>query len=460
MAPAASVLAAACASTTAQAPVSFKDVSVHDPSVILAGETYYIFGSHLAAAKSADLKNWEMTGAGANERNPLFINVREDLKETFEWAESRTLWAPDVVRLTDGRFALYYCACKGDSPRSALGLATSSRPEGPYQNQGILLKSGMWGQPSEDGRVYDPRIHPNAIDPSVFYDPEGRLWMVYGSYSGGIFIMKLDPKTGLRLPGQGYGRKLTGGNHARIEGAYILRSPETKLYYLYVSFGGLDSRGGYNIRVMRSRQPDGPYVDAAGNQMIKAMADPSKPLFDDRSIEPYGTKLAGGFQFRDGYGYVSPGHNSAINDPKTKRSFIILHARFPGKGEGHQVRVHELVMNAKGWPLIAPYRYASLAERDVELSEVPGAFEVINHGSAITSDLALPQEIRLEQGGRISGAHQGTWKLGAKGLMTLALGGVHYDGIILRQTRPEDGAKTLTFTALSEKGTALWGIRR
>lgn len=458
-APAASLFAAACASTTAQAPVVFMEVSVHDPSIILAGDTYYVFGSHLAAAKSSDLKNWEMVGAGANERNPLFTNVREELKETFEWAESRTLWAPDVVKLKDGRFALYYCACKGDSPRSALGLATSDQPEGPYKNQGILLKSGMWGQPSEDGRVYDPRIHPNAIDPSVFYDPSGRLWMVYGSYSGGIFIMKMDPKTGKPLPGQGYGKKLTGGNHARIEGAYILRSPETKLYYLFVSFGGLDSRGGYNIRVMRSNQPDGPYVDAAGNQMIKAIADPSKPLFDDRSIEPYGTKLAGGFQFEGGHGYVSPGHNSAINDTKTGRSFIVFHARFPGRGEGHQVRVHELVMNTKGWPLIAPYRYASLTGRDVKLDEIPGKFQTVNHGSAITAELTRSQEVSFEQGGKISGALQGTWKLGTKGLIELTLGGVRYDGVILRQTKPEDGSRTLAFTALSDKGVALWGMR-
>ena len=52
--------------------------------------------------------------------------------------------------------------------------------------------------------------------------------MVYGSYSGGIFILKMDKATGKPLPGQGYGKKLLGGNHSRIEGPYILYHPETQ----------------------------------------------------------------------------------------------------------------------------------------------------------------------------------------------------------------------------------------
>jgi arabinan endo-1,5-alpha-L-arabinosidase len=106
----------------------------------------------------------------------------------------------------------------------------------------------------------------------------------------------MDPATGLPLPGQGYGKKLTGGNHARIEGAYILYSPESDYYYLFLSFGGLAADGGYNIRIGRSRDPDGPYHDAAGNDLIEARGAPGT-IFDDASIEPYGVKLMGNWQF-------------------------------------------------------------------------------------------------------------------------------------------------------------------
>lgn len=63
-------------------------------------------------------------------------------------------------------------------------------------------------------------------------------------YSGGIFILEMDKKTGFPLPGQGYGKKLIGGNHSGIEGAYILYHPETQYYYLYMSFGGLPLTAG------------------------------------------------------------------------------------------------------------------------------------------------------------------------------------------------------------------------
>ena len=85
---------------------------------------------------------------------------------------------------------------------------------------------------------------------------------------------QLDAATGLPLPGQGYGKHLMGGNHARVEGAYILFSPTSKYYYLFTSFGGLDAVGGYNVRVARSLQPDGPYLDGAGTSMV-ALSDSS-----------------------------------------------------------------------------------------------------------------------------------------------------------------------------------------
>ena len=39
---------------------------------------------------------------------------------------------------------------------------------------------------------------PNCIDPCVFYDDDDNLWMSYGSWSGGIFMIRLDKTNGLR----------------------------------------------------------------------------------------------------------------------------------------------------------------------------------------------------------------------------------------------------------------------
>ena len=71
----------------------FHEASVHDPSIVRdENGMFYVFGSHLAAAKSPDLMRWELIASGVSDGNPLIPNVREELRETLEWAESDTLW--------------------------------------------------------------------------------------------------------------------------------------------------------------------------------------------------------------------------------------------------------------------------------------------------------------------------------------------------------------------------------
>src|SRR5699024_2007563 len=148
----------------------------------------------------------------------LFEDVKAELAESFEFAKTDTLWASDIIQLSDGRYYLYYCFCEGSSPLSTLGVAVADNIEGPYKDQGVFLTSGV-----EDlnGEPYDATTEPNVIDPHVFYDNDGKLWMVYGSYSGGIFILEMDEDTALPKENQDYGKKLLGGNHSRIEAPYI-----------------------------------------------------------------------------------------------------------------------------------------------------------------------------------------------------------------------------------------------
>lgn len=431
--------------------------SVHDPSIIKADDTYYVFGSHLAAAKSTDLRNWKQIETRVHERNRLIPNVFTELEETFTWAQTNTLWAPDVIQLPDGRYYMYYCACRGDSPLSALGVAVSDNIEGPYKNLGIILKSG--GLRAPDGSIYDATRHPNVVDPHVFFDAEGKLWMVYGSYSGGIFILEMDPETGFPLPDQGYGKKLVGGNHSRIEGPYILYNPTTKYYYLFLSFGGLDSRGGYNIRVARSKNPDGPYYDPQGKNMIDAHG-PRGSFFDDKAIEPYGAKLVGNFLFRSDYefyGYVSPGHNSAYHDPETDRYFVIMHTRFPRTGEYHEVRTHQIFFNEDGWPVMSVLPYAYETAGKVSAEEVVGDYLYVNHGKDISSQRKEAVEIALNEDGTISGAVTGTWKLKSDYFAELTIDGSLYKGVFVRQWDPSAASHVMTFSALSEEGIAVWG---
>ena len=435
----------------------FKEVSVHDPSVIRAEDgTFYIYGSHMAAAKSTDLIQWTMISRDAKAGCTLVENVQEQMKEALSWAQTETFWAPDVQKLKDGRYYLYYCTCRGDSPLSALGLAVSDSPEGPFTDLGILLKSGMPG--------YDASNNPNVVDPCVFFDREDRLWMVYGSYSGGIFILELNPETGFPLENQRYGKKLLGKNHARIEGPYILYSPETEYYYLFLSFGGLGAEDGYNIRVCRSRNPDGPYEDALGQPMIECGGRPGT-FFNDPDYEGYGVKLMGGYcfenlssdtnQFR--LAYRSPGHNSAYYEEETGRYFLIFHTRFAGSGESFKVRVHQMFMNEEGWPVVLPQRYAGETFRPVDPEKQTGTYKVILHGRDINKTEHTSLNVTLGQDGTLSGALTGTWECTAEGVFRCEVEGQTYTGVMTWALDSKENKWVPCFTALDETGAALWG---
>ena len=81
-------------------------VSVHDPSVIEADGTYYIFGSHMSGASSEDLRNWTSIGDGYTQSNPIFDDLL-GTEHVFDYTGSRDsviptddgtyhVWAPDV----------------------------------------------------------------------------------------------------------------------------------------------------------------------------------------------------------------------------------------------------------------------------------------------------------------------------------------------------------------------------
>lgn len=436
----------------------FQNVSVHDPSIVLTDEEKYIIGSHMGVAKTDDLIKWHLVSESVA-TTELFEDIHTELAEEFQYAQTDTLWASDIIQLEDGRYYMYYCLCEGASPRSVLGVAVADDVEGPYKKVETFLHSGSAETP--DGKRYDATIHPNAIDPHVFFDKEGELWMVYGSYSGGIYILPMNRSTGLPLE-EGYGTKLMGGNHSRIEGPYMLYNAETDYYYLFVSFGGLDATGAYNIRVARSKNPDGPFVDMQGQDMIEAKG-PFNSFFDDKAIEGYGTKLIGNYVWDYGKGnplkgYNSPGHNSAYYDEKKDQYFMIFHTRFIGLGERHEVRAHTLLFNEDGWPMITPRRYAGEVIEEVALGDIQGDYMVIEDQNALVPDRIMSQQVTIEAN-KLTGAYSGKVELGKEGLSTITFEGVSVKGQFLPQWDDYAQKQTMTFTGLSDDGTAFMLVR-
>jgi arabinan endo-1,5-alpha-L-arabinosidase len=445
-------------------PIDPNSVSVHDPMIIEEDGTYYIFGSHLGAAKSEDLISWTAIGNGFTPDNPIIPNPTKELKEALEWPDPEdavSTWAKSPIKL-NGKYYLYFSSSAWGATRSAIGLAVADDIEGPYKYDRMIIKSYNEGEINVEGVSHDPNIHPNAIDPHVFFDAEGKLWMLYGSYAGGIFMLEMDPETGYPKSDNTYGKRITGGNHNPMEGSYILYNPKTEYYYLFLSFGTLAPDGGYNIRVARSKNPDGPYFDPQGNDMADLInVDGSNWA----NAEPYGAKMIGNFAFVESkLGYLSPGHNSAYYDEETGKMYVIFHTRYPGQGGIHQVRVHQMLINSKGWPVITPQSYKGETVAKYSKEEVTGIYQYVNHGHDIQAtfgnpggDINLSENIKLAADGTISGAVAGTWQLTGDYTVDLTIDGATYHGVFLKQWDRGLKKNVMTFSALSNEGISIWG---
>lgn len=438
----------------------FEDVSVHDPSIIKSDDMFYIIGSHMQFAQSKDLIKWQQISNSVSD-DQLFKDIRAELAEDFSYAQTDTLWASDIQQFKNGKFYLYYCLCQGASPLSVIGVAVSDNVDGPYEKIESFIYSGTSPQFEEE---YNAAIHPNAIDPHVFYDNDDKLWMVYGSYSGGIYILEMDDETGLPKDRDTYGTYLLGGNHSRIEAPYIQYNDQTGYYYLFTSFGGLDADGGYNVRVARSLNPDGPYEDSEGHMMSDVKGKYGS-LFDDGSIQNFGQKLIGNFVYsgiEERNGYISPGHNSTYFDEETGQYYMIFHTRFPDNGEYHSVRVHQMFFTEAGWPVIAPLRYAGEVINDYTPAQIFGDYSALIFNKLISDEASTPQAIKLSKNGQITGDLSGNWKIADENSQydaEVEISEVVYKGKFISCWDENQHKQVMTFTGTSESGIPLFIVK-
>ncbi len=484
---------------TEMTEVSYNRVSVHDPSVAYDNGTYYIFGSHMAWAKSTDLRNWETFQMNINsEYTDLFGKEWEEYCKTATNPNlNGNLWAPDVVYNPNMGKYCFYMSVNGDDWNSVIVLLTADSIEGPYEYVGPVVYSGF-NTDSHDVKGTDvyqvlgedanltryqniKNTKLNAIDPCVLFDKDGSLWMVFGSWFGGLYMLRLDENTGLRdymttyetIPNEQdayYGYKLHGGFGVSGEGPYIIE--KDGYYYLFVSYGGLVADGGYQMRVFRSEKITGPYVDEAGNSAVYTKE--CNDLF-----EKVGVRIMGSYDWTGNREIrVAQGHNSAYVTEEGE-IFLIYHSRFAdgknGIPEAHEVRVQQLFVNEDGWLVAAPYEYAGekISESGYPIEEMCGDYEFIVHTPTTyyqkagnnTLGIMQPSQITLNEDGTVTGELDGSWTY-EEGTpnMTITVGGVTYKGVFLKMPseqlyfNPNERKVVMTFTALGDN-VAVWGSR-
>ena len=515
-----------------EGPSALKRVSVHDPSVVFdqASSTYYIFGSHRAAAKSTNMMSWEAftapwaTATSTNAANadafttPEVTKVKKGGKEydlnfnAFAWSARGSegynvdgmMWAPDVIYNKKlGKWCMYL-SINGDFWYSSIIMLTADNIAGPYRYQAPVVISGfrsgdsykstdleiVLGEQASLPSRYAPSDNygnhwPNCIDPCVFYDETGKLWMSYGSWSGGIFMLELDEATGLRNYDVTYaesetsdpyfGKKIAGGHYVSGEASYI--EYIGGYYFLFMTYGGLEAAGGYQMRVFRSLSADGPYVDSKGSSAIynsyqlnfgPTANDGNRGVNILGAYSKWGNLLTGGAEAASGE--RAQGHNSIIAAPDG-RTYLVYHTRFQNWGEGHQVRVHQVYQNEEGWLVAAPFEYTGegvksagiAAAQKVATADIPGNYKLLAHRYGLDQtkmEYAVPVDIKLNADGTITGAVEGTWKIKTgTSYITIQLG-ADYKGVMVPQTLEPTDTKVPSFTALdSQTGVTIWGYK-
>lgn len=266
-----------------------------DPAMLRVGDRFYAAVTGQRILVSDDLVLWRDAGP-MFDRMPAWVNPGEP-----------HLWAPDLQEI-DGRYLLYFSGNERgrEGQYMGIGVAWSTRPEGPYR-------------PLDEPLVSGPGFR--NIDPAVFRDDDGTLYLYWGSAEQPILVQQLAPD-GLSLVGSPRValRPVPGSRYTRlIEGPWVIKRGE--YYYMFVS-GSNFVPGEYAVSVARATSPLGPFEYYRGNPILQ------------------GDRL-----------WASPGHNAVIQDD-AGQDWIVYHAYdWSDTGMGRLLLIDRLTWH-DGWPVV------------------------------------------------------------------------------------------------------------
>ena len=422
--------------------------NTHDPSIIKDGEYFYCYSTDAAYGipvtpgiqirKSKDLVEWQFVGFVFNtlpKQGSDFITMNGG-------TPFNSLWAPYVLKV-GSEFRLYYSLSSAKPRLSVIGLASASTPIGPWTEKGLVVTS-------RDNNA----VQTNAIDPSVIVTSGGEHWMYYGSAWDGIYILKLNPTTGLvasdgdkgsRIAQRGFTGNTVNGN---IEGPEIIYNQESNKYFLFIAYDWLETK--YNVRVGRSDAPEGPFLDFNGKDLNEE--EDNTPMI----LAPY--------KFSSHSGWQGTSHPSVFQD---EGQYYLAHQGRPGVDKYYMVlHVRKIFWTEDGWPVVSPERYAGTDQTVVSKEELEGTWERIQFDYTVVPGYAEQQivpdfqesvELTLAVDGTFNNDAGNKWTYIAPWL-ELNWNNVSLEKVRVERGRDWENKKTcLIFTGLNNAGTAIWG---
>ncbi len=250
--------------------------------------------------------------------------VTDVFRSMPDWvAPDGGLWAPDIQYM-NGRYYLYYAVSATHAGASAIYVATSPSPVGPWS---AVSSPVVEPEPFPGGRYRD------TIDPAVIQD-NGSTYIFFGSFRGGLFARKLSPDGLTSLPST----EVHISPAYRYEAAYVFKHGD--YFYLMASAGPCcnGASSGYGVFVGRSENILGPYIDRNGDSFDQPRVGGSVVLA------------------MNGNRWVGPGHNSMLTDA-SGQDWLIYHAvdvnkpYFAGSWTRRPVMMDRLDW-ADGWPIV------------------------------------------------------------------------------------------------------------
>jgi arabinan endo-1,5-alpha-L-arabinosidase len=274
---------------------------------------------------SPDMVNWK-------QEKPVFAAAPGwVIKELPRFRNS--MWAPDIS-FYKGNYYLFYSVSAFGKNTSCIGLAMNKTlhtdsPDYKWVDLGCVIQS----IPGRDNW--------NAIDPNLIIDDAGVPWLNFGSFWGGIKIVRLkDDLTGIvTTPQEWYtiARRFRdpytddrNAGAAQIEAPFIFK--RGNFYYLFVSWdkccSGVNST--YKVAVGRSVKVTGPYFTKDSLDMAKG---------------------GGTIVVQGDANYPGVGHEAAVSFDGT--DYLVYHG-YDAKDNGKsKLIIKKLRWDEAGWPLIS-----------------------------------------------------------------------------------------------------------
>jgi len=221
-----------------------------DPSICRVGSDYYLVNSTFSyfpgipVFHSKDLTDWELAG---------YVMDRKEQMDLDGLGVSRGIFAP-AIRYNKG---VFYVTCTLVD-RGGNFIVTSKSPEGPWSNP-----------------IWLPEI--NGIDPSMFFDENGKAYIIYNSIPPDNKSLYDGHRTLRMYEFDLQNNKVSGEEKILINGGVdITKKPvwiegphifqKDSYYYLIAAEGGTAEQ--HSEVVFRSKKVDGPYEPFTQNPIL------------------------------------------------------------------------------------------------------------------------------------------------------------------------------------------------